>query len=127
MTAAMANAYVASYSALYGYRGGGRWVEEALDQLLKHPSFLTKVGVGEAHIEFEVSQYIGLTPFGQSLLEDAVRRYRRVDPLVEGVPSMIIRAAIKLRLDSAPSKPIESKVVPQAEISPGSLRRRKQA
>ena len=129
MTAAMAEKYVSAYTSIYGPRGGGRWVEEALAQLLKHPSFLTKIGAGEANIEFEISRHIGLTPLSQSQIQDAVRQVRRVDPLLSGLPSMIIRAAIKHRLDSEPVSVgmVEQIVAPQAEISPGSLRRRKQA
>jgi hypothetical protein len=126
MTAAMAENYVSAYSTIYGPRGAARWVEEALGQLLKHPSFVTKIGAGEVSQEFEASRYIGLTPLSQAHLEDAIRRYRRVDLLVEGLPSMILRAAIRLRLDTEQIKPSQAMVAPQAEISPGKLRRRKQ-
>ncbi|CAD0363321.1 MULTISPECIES: hypothetical protein [Xanthomonas] len=126
MTAAMAEKYVSAYTAIYGPRGAARWVEEALGQLLKHPSFVTKIGAGEVNQEFEASRYIGLTPLSQAQLEDAIRRYRRVDLLVEGLPSMILRAAIRLRLETEQTTPSQVVVTPQAEISPGKLRRRKQ-
>lgn len=127
MTAAMAESYVGAYTTIYGPRGAARWIEEALGQLLKHPSFVTKIGAGEVSQEFEVSKYIGLTPLSQGQLEDAIRRYRRVDLLVEGLPSMILRAAIRLRLETEQVRPPQVIIAPQAEISPGKLRRRKQA
>lgn len=129
MPASMADGYVSAYTAIYGKRGATRWIEEALAQLLKHPSFVTKIGAGENQ-EFDTKAYVGLTPLAQTLVEDAIRRYRRVDPLTNHLHSMILRAAIRLRLETDKVQPSPSRVpdlAPVAEISPGRLRRRKQA
>lgn len=99
MTKDMARVFTSAYRVIYGQRGCSRWVEEALESLLKDASFVMKVGVGEADQAFEANKGVSLTPKCQRLLEDGIRRYRRLDPMAEGVGSKILRAAIKQRLD----------------------------
>lgn len=100
MPASLSESFTAAYTSVYGPRGGARWVEEALSTFLRLRDFALRVGAGEASQTFDANKGIGLTPKCQTLLEDGIRRYRRLDPLVEGVGSQILRAAIKLRLES---------------------------
>ena len=115
----VADAFTHACRSKYGVRGTTRWVEEALSDLLAHPSFATKVGVGELNAVFDATKALRLTPAARTMLEDGIRRYRRINPLAEGLSSQILRAAIKLRLEkdaAAVEKPVE--------IKAGSLRRK---
>lgn len=120
MTRAMADAYTLAYRAKYGSRGASRWIEEAMVSFLDDPSFATKVGIGEAKMVFDAAKGVGLTPEAQQLLESGVWRYRRIDPLAEGVSSQILRAAIRLRLEA---ESIKEEPLSAVQVRAGSFRR----
>lgn len=125
MPAELAKTFTRAYQDIYGPRGGARWVEEALEVLLGDRNFVLKVGAGEEAQSFDTNKGISLTPKCQTLLENGIRRYRSLDPLVEGVGSQILRAAIKHRLtvDSAPP----ATIAPNLEVKTGRLGRKASA
>lgn len=121
MTKSMASAFIAAYKGAYGTRGGCRWLEEALTELLKSKDYLFLVGAGEANLTFEITRGITLTPKCKALLEEGVIRFRKVDNLANGVAAKVLRAAIRHRLERESENTDRSKRPAGVEIKVGRL------
>ncbi len=82
-----------------GPRGKSRWVREAVLSLLETDPGLSTVGLGEDLREARgmVVDQIDITGITNDL-ESAITLLRRQDPMMEGVQSAILRAAIRHRL-----------------------------
>ena len=85
---------------LYGAKGKSRWVREAVIELLNSEPVLQSVGAGEDLVQNNVIDVVDLGDELPQRMERAMVLLRRQDPLMEGVQSAIIRAAIRRRLAS---------------------------
>jgi hypothetical protein len=83
---------------LYGLKGKSRWVREAVVELLDSEPVLESVGAGEDLMQHNVLDVVDLGDELPRRIERAMVLLRRQDPLMEGVQSAIIRAAIRRRL-----------------------------
>ncbi len=84
----------------YGPKGKSRWVREALEQLFKEDPALGSVGAAEDLAQNDALDMVDLGNRLPSYIENAIMHLRRQDPLMEGVQSLIIRAAIRHRLST---------------------------
>lgn len=82
-------------AAKYGQRGMARWVDDVLEEFLAQPDFVVQVGASEAKATETHRKSLRLTPFGESMLVEGVKRVRKVDPTLENVRSQILRAAFR--------------------------------
>jgi Arc/MetJ-type ribon-helix-helix transcriptional regulator len=82
----------------YGLRGKSRWIREAIELLFKKDRALINVGLGDDLEENSATDLVVLTPIIENKIEETILKLRTQDPLMEGVQSSIIRAAIRLRL-----------------------------
>lgn len=107
----------------YGQRGLARWIERALEELLKRPDVVMLVGAGEGNMAFTESKVVRLTKDAQSYLNEVVRRVRILEPTREGVSSEALRAAFALAIKNAGALPRSGDSVVISE-KPGKLVRR---
>lgn len=84
--------------ACYGAKGKSRWIREALEELLAEDRALQSVGVGEELAKKDSADVVDLGPELPARIQGAIEILRRQDPLMEGVQSAIIRAAIRRKL-----------------------------
>jgi len=84
----------------YGAKGKSRWVREAIDELLKADPGLRSVGVAEDLMHHDALDVVSLGDDLRERIEAAMTILRRQDPLMKGVQSVLIRAAIRRRLKS---------------------------
>lgn len=82
-------------TAKYGQRGMARWVDDVLQEFLAQPDFVVQIGASEAKATTTHRKSLRLTPFGESMLIEGVKRVRKVDPTLENVRSQILRAAFR--------------------------------
>lgn len=86
---------------IYGKKGKSRWIGEAIALLVAQDVALSSVGLGEDHENQDAVDVVQLGSESYRLLELAMTKIRRQDPLFEGVQSAVIRAAIRIRLEAA--------------------------
>lgn len=82
----------------YGVRGMARSIEDWLADLLKQRDFLSRY----AAITVEgsvVRKSIRLTGRAEDMIEDAIKRIRKVDPLSKDVQTRLLRAAFDLAIE----------------------------
>jgi hypothetical protein len=92
----------------YGRQGGSRWIREAIISLVDHDPGMSTVGLGEDRQRFPALRTLELDEASSRALEKAVLIVRSQDPLIEGVRSAVIRAAIRHRLTRSDRSPIKS-------------------
>lgn len=78
-----------------GKKQKSKWINEAIGSFIKADPGLTTVGLGEDYETFDVTDDLVVDETTQNILEEAILKIRRQDPLYEGVKSAIIRASIK--------------------------------
>jgi len=81
----------------YGKRGGSRWVDEAVIQLIGYKSW-NELLIAKSEVTDGKIKQFNLSPRGADALERAIEVIRRGDPYFEGVISEIVRSAIAQRL-----------------------------
>ena len=91
----------------YGKKGKSRWIKEAIAELINLDTGLSSVGLGEDYEVQDESDVLVLDETAYQNLQTAMTMIRRQDPLYSGVQSAVIRAAIRLRLDSRKNTNIE--------------------
>lgn len=84
----------------YGKKGKSRWIKEAIAMLVAEDVGLSTVGLGEDFETHDQSDVVLLDEEAFDHLLAAMTTVRRQDPLYEGVQSAVIRAAIRLRINS---------------------------
>lgn len=82
----------------YGPKGKSRWVREAIEDLLRADPALTSVGIAEDLMQHDALDVVSLEDGLRERIEAAMTTLRRQDPLMKGVQSVIIRAAIRRKL-----------------------------
>lgn len=100
VTSQMKEALHAAVLHKYGPKGKSRWIGEAIQRLAQEDPALQSVGQGEAGLRPSERVWVLLSQESVELLQGLVQRVRRQDPLAEGVQSMIVRAAVRHRLES---------------------------
>jgi hypothetical protein len=88
----------------YGIKGKSRWVREAIDELLQEDPALRSVGLAEDLMHHDALDVVNLGDELRERIEAAMTVLRRQDPLMKGVQSVIIRAAIRRRLKEVHSE-----------------------
>ena len=83
-----------------GKKGKSRWIHIAIEELFESDPILQSVGQGEDLNVNDATDVINITPELRDRIETAILKLRRQDPLMEGVQSAIIRAAIRQKLGS---------------------------
>lgn len=76
-------------------RGRSLWITEAFYHLLLEDKNLEKVGVGDRSEEQDVKLTWDASYTTQAKFNEALSKVRRMDPLLEGARSALIRAAIR--------------------------------
>ncbi len=84
----------------YGMMGKRKWIKEAIADLVKTDMGLASVGLGEHYEVHDAQDVVIMDMKTVQRLEAAMTMIRRQDPLFEGVQSAVIRAAIRMRLNS---------------------------
>jgi hypothetical protein len=86
----------------YGPRRKSAWVREAINGFLEEEkrTGFAKVGVGDAVEKHKAIEVIRLDEATIERIEATVRLIRRQAPMMEGVRSAIVRAAIRWRVDT---------------------------
>ena len=82
----------------YGPKGKSRWVREAIGELLEADPALRSVGLSEDLMHHDALDVVSLEDGLRERIEVAMTTLRRQDPLMRGVQSVIIRAAIRRKL-----------------------------
>lgn len=83
----------------YGAKKKSLWINDAIKLLVDTDSILSTVGLGEFYDVYDKVDVVLIDENTQMLLETAMLKIRRQDPLYSGVQSAIIRAAIRKKLD----------------------------
>lgn len=82
----------------YGMRGKSRWVSEAVEQFLQIENFETFVCLAEEQENLNDKEMILVETSLEEHINKGVIAVRKDYPLMEGVKSKILRAAIMQRL-----------------------------
>ncbi|MFA6094265.1 MAG: hypothetical protein WC757_00005 [Candidatus Paceibacterota bacterium] len=83
----------------YGKKKKSQWINDAIKQLIETDLTLSSVGLGEHYDIQDRTDVLLIDESTLLLLESAMLKVRRQDPLYQGVQSAIIRAAIRKKLD----------------------------
>jgi hypothetical protein len=81
----------------YGLRGKSKWVSEAITKFLELDSFHDFVEISEGLNKLTDPDTMVIDGNLEEMLNQAVIEVRKIQPLMEGVRSKIIRAAILQR------------------------------
>jgi len=98
LPSALRKSMLESVAKKYGKKGKSRWINEAIEELIKNDPGLSSVGLGEDYETYDTADVVAMDSAGLESLQTAMTTIRRQDPLFEGVQSAVIRAAIRLRL-----------------------------
>lgn len=82
----------------YGMRGRSKWIQEAIEAFLSQPNFEDLADIASVMEELHVPVNIRCKSALTKRLDDAILEVRKKFPLMDGVKSNIIRAAICQRL-----------------------------
>lgn len=82
----------------YGMRGKSKWVNEAIEEFLKIENFENFVFLAEEQENLNDKEIIFANESLEEQINKGVIEVRKIYPLMEGVKSKILRAAIIQRL-----------------------------
>ena len=82
----------------YGMRGRTKWIHEAVLSLLDKPSYADLVDIASDMEDLDVAINFRCDARTTKMLDEAILHVRQQFPLMDGVKSNIIRAAICQRL-----------------------------
>lgn len=108
MTADMRRDVEELSAATYGQRGLARWIEDALESFVQSPGYIFRLGAGEPRQALSTRKVIRLTPHAEAILVEALKTVRKVDPTLENVRALLLRAAFAHAIRNAKPAVAES-------------------